>query len=218
MQTGIQRDRAEHGCQSSRRRLPVTPEILRRVRSVWNTKAEDPNTVMVWAAATPCLLGFFRSGELTVPSRAAYNPHVHLLWGDVVANSLTNPTTLRIHLEQSKKCDQLGRGVDLLVGRTRDDLCPVLAMLSYMALRGGSSGPFFRFRDGFPLTKTRFIAYFRAALTRARIPCNDYSGHSFRSGAATAAAHAGLEDSMIHSWEDGAAMPFSRISRFPRNI
>ena len=45
--------------------------------------------------------------------------------------------------------------------------------------------------------KARFVAGVQAALVRAGIPCQQYSGHSFRIGAATMAAEAGVQDSTI---------------------
>ncbi len=215
VQTGVQRDRVERGCNTARVRLPITPTLLRRVRVVWNSQALDPDIVMLWAAATTCFFGFFRAGEITVPSRAAYNPHVHLSWGDVAADSRGSPSMIRVHLKQSK-CDQLGRGADVFIGRTADDICPVAAVMAYMARRGGASGPFFRFRDGFPLTKARFVARFRSALSQAGVPYQDYSGHSFRIGAAMAAAQAGVEDSTIQSlgrWSNQAFLTYIQIPK-----
>ena len=40
-----------------------------------------------------------------------------------------------IHLRKSKT-DQVSRGVDIYLGRTDEDLCPVAALLAYLALRG----------------------------------------------------------------------------------
>ena len=40
-----------------------------------------------------------------------------------------------------------------MIGCTGDDLCPVVATLAYLALRGGNQGPLFQFKDGSPLTQ-----------------------------------------------------------------
>ena len=215
VQAGVQRARAEQGHSRVRQRLPVTPAHLRLVRSIWNHYAADPDIVMLWAAATACFFGFFRSGEITVPSRNAYNPKVHLSWGDVTVDSHSSPSIVRVHLKRTK-CDQFGRGVDVFIGRTHDDICPVVALLTYMAQRGQQEGPFFRFRDGFPLTKARFVTRFQAALDEVGVPCRDYSGHSFRIGAATAAARAGIEDSTIQllgRWTSSAFLTYIRTPR-----
>lgn len=55
----------------------------------------------------------------------------------------------------------------VFLGATGDDLCPVSAVLVYVAQRGKAPGPFFRSQDGTPLTKSQFVAQTREALERA---------------------------------------------------
>ena len=61
----------------------------------------------------------------------------HLAWGDVAIDDLNNPQSLRVHLKHSK-IDQLGKGI----GKTDCPLCPVTAVMTYMASRGPDPGPF----------------------------------------------------------------------------
>lgn len=176
---------------------------------------DDPDFAMLWAAALTCFCGFFRAGEITVPSETAFNPAVHLAWGDVTQDGSNPPTSVRIFLKRSKT-DQFGRGVAVYVGAAGGDLCPVSAILQYVAARGEGPGPFFRFRDGTPLTKARFVARVRAALGNAGIPCRHYSGHSFRIGAATTAHEAGIPDSTIQAlgrWSSAAFLTYIRTPR-----
>ncbi len=58
-------------------------------------------------------------------------------------------------------------------------LCPVAALLTYMAERGKGRGPLFCFRDGRPLTRTRFVAKVIGALTTAGVDQAGYCGHSW---------------------------------------
>ncbi len=90
-------------------------------------------------------MGGFRAGEITVPSASAFDPAVHLAWGDVIVDNLQTPTSVSFHLKRSK-CDQFGNGVDVFVGRSGNELCPVVAILSYIARRGDGPGSFFRHR------------------------------------------------------------------------
>ena len=77
----------------------------------------------------------------------AFDRAVHLAWGDVAVDSGHHPSRVRIFLKCSKT-DQLGQGV---AGATGDEVCLVVAIMSFVALRGDAAGPFFRFRDRTPL-------------------------------------------------------------------
>ena len=215
VQAGIQRAHLEQSAEPSRIRLPITPAILRAMRSTLEPRATEPDVVMIWAAAVLCFFGFFRSGEITTPNAAGFNPKIHLAWGDVAIDSAQSPTLLKVRLKRSKT-DQLWQGVDIYVGRTGCPLCPVAAGTAYMAQRGAGRGPFFQFADGSPLTKARFTDRIREILQETGLPQNLFAGHSFRIGAATAAAKAGLEDSTIRTlgrWNSNAFHSYIRTPR-----
>ena len=89
-----------------------------------------------------------------------------------------NASLVRIHLRRSKT-DQLGKGLDIYLGRTDEDLCPVAALLAYLAIRGKEPGPLFRLSDGHLLTKQIFIEKVRAALSVLGYDYTSYAGHSF---------------------------------------
>ena len=96
--------------------------------------------------------GFFRSGEITIPAEGAFDPDAHLSFDNVMVDSVQTPQLVRVRLKLSKT-DPFRKGVDVFVGRTGNDLCPVAAMLAYMVQRGKGPSPFFRFQDGGPLTR-----------------------------------------------------------------
>jgi len=75
---------------------------------------------MLWSAATLCFFGFFRSGEITVPSLTSFVTSKHLAWGDIAVDNVDNPQTIKMHLKKSKT-DQLGKGV-----HQEDRLLPLL--------------------------------------------------------------------------------------------
>lgn len=179
-------------------RLPITPELLLSMRSTWlvvGLISQDDGR-MLWAAASLCFFAFLRSGEITVPNDTDYDVGAHLSFDDVSVDSFSSPSTLKVRIKASKT-DPFRMGVDVYVGRSGDLLCPVTAVLAYMVARGKGTGPFFRFQDGKPLTRVRFVARVRDALAKAGVDQSAYSGHSFRSGAATTAAKQGISDSTI---------------------
>ncbi len=71
---------------------------------------------------------------------------------DVAVDCQQNPTTLRIRLNVSKT-DQSRAEVELYIGRTYNTLCPMVAMLRYLSVRGVDNGPLFRLQDGSLLTR-----------------------------------------------------------------
>ncbi len=82
-----------------------------------------------------------------------------------------------------------------------------------MARRGAGTGPFFRYRDGRPLTRQRFVTSLRGALKEIGLHPESYAGHSFRIGAVTVAAACGIQDSLIKTmgrWESVAYQLYVR--------
>ena len=209
--------RKKGGSQSTRCRLPVTPAVLRSLRSSWEASPNRLDATMLWAAACMCFFGFLRSGEVVVPSESSFDPAAHLAQGDVRVNSTAFPRYLEVRIKASKT-DPFRRGVTVFLGVSGADICPVAAVLSYMVVRGTAPGPFFRFHDGRPLTRERFVSQVRQALRSAGIDASKYAGHSFRIGAATTASACGLQDSLIKTlgrWESSA---YTLYIRTPREI
>lgn len=156
-----------------------------------------------------------RAGEFTVKSAQEVDEETCLSARDVAVDSHANPSVIRVHLKQSKT-DPFRHGVDIFLGRTEAALCPVAAILAYCAIRPATASPFFIFRDGTPLTREKLVAAVRNALSQLGISTAHYSGHSFRVGAATTAAHSGLSADtikMLGRWESSA---YERYVRTPR--
>ena len=203
---------------SKRIRLPITPLILRKMKQVWFNREKDYDKVMMWAAATATFFTFCRSGEITVPEGKTYDPHSNLSYGDISVDNAQDPSIVSFLLKQSKT-DQAREGVKVYMGKTGDDICPVKALLDYLRLRGQKEGPLFMWKDGSPLQKPQFNRAVRTALTQAKLPAEKFAGHSFRIGAATTAASAGLEDSTIQTlgrWKSSSYLLYIRLE--PRRL
>ena len=94
---------------------------------------------------------------------------------DVAVDSITSPSLVHVTIKESKT-DQFRRGVDIYVGKTLNQICPVGALMVYIANRGSEDGPFFRFEDGRQLSKDRFVSEVRKTLSAAGINAKVYSG------------------------------------------
>ena len=81
-------------------------------------------------------------------------------------------------------------------------------------MRGPSSGPLFCYTDGRPLTRQLLSSTVKSIVRLAGLPGN-YSGHSFRIGAATTAASQGVPDHLIKTlgrWSNDAYQRYIRTS------
>ena len=126
-----------------------------------------------------------------------------------------NPQVIRVRIKESKT-DPFRVGADIFIGRTDNDLCPVAAVLAFMALRGPGPGPFFRFHDGKPLTCSRLVVKLKESIQAAGVNCAAYSGHSFRSRAVTTAARQGIGDASIKvlgRWKSSAYQLYIKTPR-----
>lgn len=195
-------------------RLPITAHLMEKMQ-IALAKSQRPDRVMLWAVACSAFFGFFRLGELLPGSARAFDAAVNLAWGDVAVDSHENPTMVQVHLRRSK-CDQFGAGADVILGSTGRGLCPVKAILRYIDSRGHQPGAFFVDASHRPVAKPWFVEQIRAILESVGAPQHQYAGHSFRIGAATTAAVAGVEDSTICTlgrWHSTAFLQYIRTPK-----
>ena len=146
---------------------------------VRDNSADNLDHIMVWVASTTCFFGFMRVGQDT------YNSTAHLSFKDIVVASSYPQGNGSLH--QGIRMDPFRKGINLFIGHTNNDLCPIAAMIAYLAIWGSSKGPLFHFRSSQPLTCKRFVAEVRDVL----------SPPSFRISAATTAAQCGIANSTI---------------------
>ena len=210
---GIKRQSAS--CSIIRPRLPISPSMLDKCFQVLAQEASNPDHIMLWAAMNLCFFGFLRSGEICCPSTSTFDPTWHLCVSDVAVDSISNTRMIYVTIKASKT-DPFRLGVTISVGRTDNRVCPVKALLPYLALRGSQMGPLFIFTSGQFLTRSRFVAEVRAILQKAGFDQSKYAGHSFRIGAATTAAKAGIQDNIIQTlgrWKSSAYQAYIRLPR-----
>ena len=63
--------------ESSRRRLPIIPTILRVIKAVWQKDPSPRDARMLWAASCQCFFGFLRSGEIVCPTEPSFDRQSH---------------------------------------------------------------------------------------------------------------------------------------------
>jgi len=187
-------------------RLPITVEIMQSIYLILRADPEVHINILMWAACCLAFFGLLRSSEFTVPKQSEYDPLVHLSLQDVTLDNIKNPSMVYVQIKASKT-DPFRKGTTVCLAKTDNNLCPVQALLPYLALRGTNPGPLFIMEDHTYLTRSKFTAKLREILKAAGIDDSKYASHSFRSGAATTAAEANIPDvhiKMLGRWKSEA--------------
>ena len=186
IQRGIQRTQ---GQRSVRPRQPISAAILRKIRkALQKSDIPPPDSTMLWAAFTMAYFGFLRASEQTTPKN--FYAELHLSGQDVKVR--THHATITI---KGSKTDQLRQGHKVRLSATGASICPVRALQAYQGtpqFHRSRRRPSFRHASGIPLTRQAMSTHLRSLLKAAGLPAVLYNTHSFRIGAATAAAKAGI--------------------------
>ena len=192
-------------------RFPITINILSKLFHRWQSLPDRYEAILLWAAASLGFFGFLRAGEFTSVRGSDYVP---LTLADIQVDSRADPSYLTVTLRASKT-DPFGAGQTLYLGRTDSKICPVVGMLAYIAIRPAVAGPLLVHRDGSPLTRIDLVKAVRTALVSEGVNLTRFTGHSFRIGAATSAAQAGLPESLIQTLGRWRSSAYRRYIRTP---
>ena len=151
------------------------------------------------AAFSLAYFAFLRVGEFTAVSKNAdVTQIIHLHDVCLMENRLL--LTIR-----HAKNNQLNKPVTIeIVGFPKDGVasCPVRLLGEYLKVRPGvlSSKALFIHWDGSPLTRYQFQAILTQAAKFCNLNCSEYKTHSFRIGAASSCAIAGVSVERIKQW------------------
>ena len=192
---------------SCRQRLPITIDLLRTLKQqirISNYSLLEQR--LLWAAFTTAFYGFLRVSEFTSSSSDATT----LRWSDISLSSSTQTISLR-----QSKTDPFRRGHALSISATNTSTCPVRALKQYsrMIPVAQQFGSLFSAGQFSPLSKAQVSNTLRHLLQQAGYDSQLYSSHSFRIGAATTSAAAGLSPWIIKTlgrWNSNAYMSYIR--------
>lgn len=88
----------------------------------------------------PGFYRFLRCSKFTVQQQGTYDSSAHLSISDVAVDCRSWPRTIQINIKQSKT-DPFHQGVHIYLRKTDQDVCPVTAIIPYLAIRGGNPAP-----------------------------------------------------------------------------
>ena len=180
------------------KRLPITFNVLLLLCNSLDVGMYNPFIdLMLLCAFKTAFYGFLRVGEFTCVQSST--KHFVRICDVEVHHDFFTLTLL------ASKTDPFGKGVCIRVFEN-GPLYPVATMRKYLTLRlkqgANAISPLFICVNSdtdtyIPLTRNFFIDYLKQSLTRLGYNDTLYNGHSFRIGAATSAAKAGVQDHMI---------------------
>ena len=195
-------------------RRPITLDIMTKIKAVLSGQPKSHLNVMLWAACCLAFFGFLRCSEFTVPQQGSYDKTVHLSTSDVAVDCRSSPTTIRVHIKQSKT-DPFRQGVHIYLGKTDQNICPVAAIVPYLTIRGTAPGPLLIFENGRMVTRQLFKSAIDSVLSQLHLNKGNFNTHSFRIGAATSAINSGIpavQVKMLGRWKSDAYQRYVRTS------
>lgn len=194
-------------------RLPITLPILNRILESSVEICSTPYDRRLFQAM--CSLAFFacmRVGEFTGTTSRKIGPLVQLHQLTQLVDANQRVISLKFtFLDFKHNYNQ--RPFSVVINR-RIKFCPVQIILDYLSLRGSGPGPLFRLADGSPVSRTIFIDKLSMAIKYCGLDPSRYKGHSFRIGAASYAAEAGMSDPQIRAlgrWKSDAFRKYIRL-------
>ena len=187
-----------HQGDNQRNRLPITLNILRTLQEQLRQSSYTfQEKLMLWSAFTIAFYGFFRASE-----------YVNLRWDDVTYDE----EQMSITLHQSKT-DPFRRGHTVHIFKITSSTCPLKALKRYKDSVTSTPPNAFLYHAGrfTPLSRPAVTRVIRQLLSQAGLNYMDYASHSFRIGAATTTAAAGLPAWMNKSlgrWSSNAYLSY----------
>ncbi|XP_068689358.1 uncharacterized protein [Montipora foliosa] len=198
-------------------RYPITIQILQSIFNFYRPDLTfDLNHIMLWAAFTLAFFGFLRSSEFTCNDHV-FDPATHLCFKDVTfIPHVESPDYMLVTIKRSKT-DPFRNGCTLTLARSTTSICAVMAMKDYVfQCQPSSAGPLFTFTSGKWLTRTSLTHALRDVLQQCGIQPQHYFSHSFRIGAATTAAAAGIPAWLIKVLGRWSSDCYERYIRTPQ--
>ena len=199
----------KHLGDNPRRKLPITPDILRKVFSC--LKQDSIIHVVLWASFLVAFYGFLRKANVVPPSGTEFDLKKHLSRGSFVFQEgrilLSIQHTKTIQFQQRKI-------VIPLLEIPGSVLCPVRAItLMFEKVPAPADAPAFviPYQGGFlSLTHSSYVQYLKHFLALLGLDASQYSGHSFRRCGCTFAAKNGVSAHLLKIHGDWSSDAYER--------
>lgn len=209
------------GCQSlgsyKDSRLPITPEILRKILHALNhTVPLHFHRCLLRALFLLAFHAFVRLGELTTKSKVDANRvlqrcDVHFEYKGASLHGV------QIVIREYKTNKNHSPIIISLQAMQCSSFCPVLALFEYLQLSKHTSGTLFQTVDAQPISYAFVSTQLKSAIKFVGLDPLLFKWHSFRIGAATYAASLGYSEQIIKKlgrWNSDVFHRYIRIQSF----
>lgn len=198
-------------------RRPITYELLvQLLNSLQHICNNAFETALFRGAFALAFFAFLRVGEFTAKNKSADTSCI-IQRTDVsfAPNSLS--LTIR-HAKNNQRNKPIAIEIVGLQEQQRP-YCPVELLSQYLKQQpNNKAGPLFQHFDHSPLTRFQFIAVLDRAVKFCRLDSIHYKSHSFRIGAASSCAVAGVPTETIKRWGRWHSSAYQTYIRPPTQV
>lgn len=183
-------------------KFPITPDILRLLcQAISCTGFSAYDKLCLRAMFLLAYHAFLRPGEMCLSHHSLQLCNVNL-----------QPTFVSLSFFSYKS--SCGRCPCVFIPARSSSLCTVQALKAYLEVRGSAPGCLFINSQGIPITSRSFRQSLKQVVLRAGLSSAGITPHSFRVGAATAAAAVGIPEETIQRMGCWSSRAFLRYIRF----
>ena len=194
------------------KRAPITIDHMKTLKNnLRGSDHKDPDKLMLWAAFTTASFGFLRSSEFCSRTSQAFEPSRTLLVKDVSITGQTAFVNIKI-----SKTDPFREGQIIRLAASNSSVCPVRALQNHLRNCNLPNQPLFTFADASYLSRQILSNILKSLLPKHN--CSPFSSHSFRIGAATTAAAAGIPEWLIKVLGRWSSDCYERYIKTPATV
>ena len=186
-------------------KMPITYDVLLRMSCLVPNQYQDQ---MMWSAMLVAFFGCLRADEITI-NLALPEPDKIVKVQDVKWYSSPEVNYLSLTLKRTKT---LLHGIQVVIGCSGTKVCAYCSLKQYLQLRYALNvAPYnpalFVDKCGMVLSRQQFNAHTKHMVQIMGLDPGQYSGHSYRSGAATTAGGKNFKDwetKLLGHWKSDA--------------
>ncbi len=206
----------------SRGRLPVTLAVMKLIKgTLRDSHMETKRKLSIWAICCLAFNGSFRIHELLCKEEEKFDPQFTLLNKDIkVVRDMEKGKEVIVLFLKWPKEDKAGKGIEMEVFETDNEVCPVRALKKWWQWAGSRNPdqPAFMQPEGGAWTGKLFNKELHDLL-KPHVDAKEGSitSHSFRSGVPSMLGRVGYSDAQLQAVGRWSSRAFEHYVKLPRS-